>query len=340
MNQTRFIRPLGLPALLLAALCLLSACGPSDSSSLPDETTVQRTGMTTTATQAETTRTEEGAAVTTTTSVHIVVPTAVKTNRPTHAPTKKPTDKPTAKPTAATVRVRITEGMAAEQIGDLLEKNGVCTKAGFLDAVNNYDFSYYPLVSQIPAAQNRRYKLEGYLFPDTYEFFRGAKPQDAVGVLLRGAESRIGSQYTYSGMSTYQIVTLASIIEKEAQSAVDMQKVSAVFHNRLKQNMKLQADPTIDYVEKYIGTNKDPYRAAYNTYKCAALPVGPICNPGARALYAAAHPADVSYLYFCADTVTGQIYYADTLEEHNENLIKAHLATAPATTSAETAVQE
>lgn len=224
-----------------------------------------------------------------------------------------------------TVRVVIPEGFTLSQIGDRLEAKGICKKADLLKAANSYDFSYYSLIGNLASNVNRCYKLEGYLFPNTYDFYTNMKPQDALGKMLRGAQSSIGSKYSYSGMTTDQIVTLASIIEKESGNVNELAKISSVFHNRLKAGMKLQADPTINYIENYVKPNLtgdiNRYNSYYNTYKCAALPAGPICNPGANALKAAANPADTDYYYFCADK-SGNYYYAKTLEEHDANLAK------------------
>ncbi|MBW7571758.1 endolytic transglycosylase MltG [Caproiciproducens faecalis] len=227
---------------------------------------------------------------------------------------------------AQTVRVVIPEGYTLSQIGDRLEANGVCKKSELLSTANSYDFSYYSLIGKLGSSASRCYKLEGYLFPDTYEFYKDMKPQDALGKMLKNAESRIGGNYSYSGMTTDQVVTLASIIEKESGNVNEMAKVSSVFHNRLKAGMKLQADVTVIYVEKYLKPNLtgdiNRYNSYYNTRKCPALPAGAICNPGKAALNAAVNPADTDYLYFAADA-SGNYYYAKTYEEHKQNLTKA-----------------
>lgn len=220
---------------------------------------------------------------------------------------------------AKTVALTFPEGYTLSQIGDRLEKSSVCKKADFVTAAQNYDFSYYPLVKAIPSNAHRAYKLEGYLYPDTYEFYVGMKPQDAVGRFLRVAEQKIGTKYNYSGMTTDQVVTLASIIEREADDAQDMKLVSSVFHNRLKAKQKLEADATISYCTMYLlNVFGDKYKYYYNTYRCAALPAGPICNPGASALNAAANPAKTDYYYFI--TSNGKYFYQKTLDEHNAKL--------------------
>lgn len=225
------------------------------------------------------------------------------------------------------MNVTIPEGFTLPQIAARLEEKGVCSKDAFLEMAQTYDFSYYSLIGALPDNPHRCFTLEGYLFPNTYNFYKGMKPQDAIGVLLRGAQAGIGDKYAYPGMSTHELVILASIIEKEASGAADRKLISGVLHNRLEKGWKLQADPTINYVEQAIKPNitgdKDRYSAYYNTYRCAALPAGPICNPGASALDAAANPTRTAYMFFVSDKVTGEIYYAVTGEEHEANLIKA-----------------
>ncbi len=224
-----------------------------------------------------------------------------------------------------TVSVCIPEGYTVSQIGTLLESNGVCKKAGFLATVNSYDFSYYKLVSKIPSDSNRCYKLEGYLFPDTYEFYIDMKAQDVLGRMIRGAENHI-VDYSYPDMTIDQIITLASILSKETGDPSQLGKISSVFHNRLKAGMKLQADSTIYYIERYVKPNLSDdinrYNSYYNTYKCAALPAGPICNPGDMALKAAVSPDDTDYLYFVVDNQRNY-YYAATYEEHLKNCKQA-----------------
>lgn len=155
----------------------------------------------------------------------------------------------------ATVRVTIPEGFTFIQIANRLEAKGVCKKADLIKAANTYDFTQnYPLVKAHVSRPNLYYKLEGYLFPSTYDFYVNMKPQDALGLMLRESKKRITSTFNYSGMTIDQIVTLASIIEKESGNINEMKKVSAVFHNRLKAGMQLQSDVTRNYVNNYIAS--------------------------------------------------------------------------------------
>lgn len=227
-----------------------------------------------------------------------------------------------------TVNVTIPEGYTLAQIGERLEANGVCTKQELLDIVNTYDFSYYPLVAGIADSPSRCYLLEGYLYPNTYTFYLNMKPQDVVGKFLRSAQANITDEdrarAAQLGMSMDEVLTLASIIEKEAGNANEVANVSSVFHNRLASGMPLQADATREYVNRYLTPD---YAQAYNTYKCDALPAGPICNPGRRAINAALYPADTNYLYFATSSDSPPRYvYAETFEEHQQNLIELGLA--------------
>jgi UPF0755 protein len=159
------------------------------------------------------------------------------------------------------------------------------------------------------------------------------KPQDAIGKMLRSAQTNIGTKYSYPGMTTDQIVILASIIEKEANNLEEMKKVSSVFHNRLEIKKRLEADSTINYIEKYVKPDLtgdiNRYNSYYNTYKFSGLPAGPISSPGASALKAAVEPADTDYLYFVVDK-SGKYYYAKTWEEHVQNCALAGISTGDA----------
>lgn len=231
-----------------------------------------------------------------------------------------------------TVRVTITEGMTLTQIFKKLESNGVCSFDDLMKTAESYDYSYYPLIAARPS-NTRAFKLEGYLFPNTYDFYKNEKPQDAIGRFLRVGEKYITSQDRAKaramGYSMDQILTVASIIEKEGANPNEVRKIAAVIYNRLEAGMQLQMDSGIYYIERsvkpYISGDVNRYNSRYNMYKCKGLPAGPICNPGARTINAALDPADVNYLYFCHDS-SAKYYYADTYEEHLENLKKAGIA--------------
>jgi UPF0755 protein len=167
--------------------------------------------------------------------------------------------------------------------------------------------------------------LEGYLFPETYLLPEGSGPASIVRTLVGEFEKRWKPEWNERlaalGMTRHQIVTLASIIEREAKVAEERVLISAVYHNRLARGMRLQADPTVQYA---MGrrTSRVLYRdletdSPYNTYRHTGLPPGPIASPGSASLEAALHPADVPYLYFVAHP-DGHHEFRTTLREHNE----------------------
>ncbi len=239
----------------------------------------------------------------------------------------------TTAPTAReTVRITIKEGMTLTEIFKKLDENGVASFDELMNTAQTYDYSYYPLIAAAPSGQNRCFKLEGYLFPNTYEFYKNQKPQDAIGKFLRSGKAKITddmiSKAKSMGYSMDEVITVASIIEKEGANSNEVAKIAAVIYNRLEAGMKLQMDSSIYYIERhvkpYIAGDINRYNSYYNTYKCSVLPAGPISNPGMRTINAALNPADVDYLYFCHDE-NANYYYAETYEEHLENLKKAGL---------------
>ena len=192
------------------------------------------------------------------------------------------------------------------------------------------DYYYVADVLHSANAAQRKYMLEGYLAPNTYEVYTSATAEDIIRKLLSQTERAFPADYQdYAqqlGYTMDQILTLASMIEKEAKTS-DFAKVSAVFHNRLKQGMKLQSDVTIHYVtgvRKMSLDNSDlATHSLYNTYENAGLPLGPICAPSVEAINAALFPDETyvaeNYLYFCAkDPESGELYFSRTLQEHEQ----------------------
>jgi uncharacterized YceG family protein len=222
---------------------------------------------------------------------------------------------------SSTVRITIPEGYSVPQVFDLLVKKGVCASTEFLyDALSaEYDNN---LVNEIPDNENRCFKLEGYLYPDTYEFYRLSKGTDVIKRILNNADAKLTdadrAKAASLGYSMDEILTIASLIEKEAAEPEVMSGVSSVIFNRLKANMPLQLDATYFYLTRYIKPNitgdKQRYDAYYDTYKCKTLPTGPICNPGRKAIQAALNPAVTDYLYFYSDQ-DGKYYFTATYEE-------------------------
>ena len=235
--------------------------------------------------------------------------------------------------TRATVKVTIPEGFTLQQIGERLEQKKVCTKQQFLSAVEKEDIKF-EFSSQIPNNSDRFYRLEGYLFPDTYEFYVDQAPDAVVKKMLKNFETRFDESFRKatqaSGMTVDEVITLASIIQAESSNKDQMAKVSSVFHNRLKNGVNgkklLQSDATIFYatrdIEPILPVNSTNIASAYNTYKHEGLPPGPICNPGLAAIDAALSPADTKYYYFVTDK-NGNYYYAETFAKHLVNVRKA-----------------
>ena len=232
-----------------------------------------------------------------------------------------------------TMRITIIPGWTVEDVAAYLVQQRVLkTPDEFLalcrtgEAVRGYYF-----VDDVLArgdAGSRRYVLEGYLSPNTYEIYTSAGAESILRKLLSQTDSAWASSYQERakeiGMTMDEVFTLASMIEKEAKTA-DFAKVSAVFHNRLKQNMTLGSDVTVKYASGSQKMALDQTDLAvdspYNTYRNKGLPVGPICNPSMDAVIAALYPDEQyvaqKYLYFCStDPASGELHFSKTLEEH------------------------
>lgn len=228
--------------------------------------------------------------------------------------------------------VVIPEGRRTEEVGEILEQAGVVTKAAFLAALvkSQYD---EPFLQQVSSSS-----LEGFVFPAKYEFRRGVKANEVVDTLLRGFQTNVADKVQLEGqdLTLEQVVTLASIVEREAQRSSERPIIASVFLNRLKAGIPLQADPTVQYavangsassVQQYTYWKKeltvDDLKAdsPYNTYVSAGLPPGPIANPGLASIQAVVRPASTDYLFFVAQG-DGSHVFAETLEEHLRNVEK------------------
>lgn len=232
-------------------------------------------------------------------------------------------------------RFPIPEGSSVEQIAALFKEKGLIkdTKRFLELCVNGGAFKDHTFLEQVPT-KNRKYKLEGYLFPDSYDFYADATEEAIIAKLLTQFFDVFNDDFSARaedlGMTMDEIVTLATLVEKEARPN-DFARVSAIFHNRLKQGMKLQSDVTIHYItgdNRLYLTNADTaVDSPYNTYKYAGLPAGPVCNPGKAAIEAALYPDEAfledGYLYFCLKEPEGrELAFAKTLDQHNANVRK------------------
>ncbi|HEX3015931.1 MAG TPA: endolytic transglycosylase MltG [Desulfobacteria bacterium] len=224
-----------------------------------------------------------------------------------------------------TVRVTIPEGYSTEQIADLLVREKLVDKDKFFAAVRSGSFGY-DFLNGLPATNSR---LEGYLFPATYKITPGISETEIIKLML----ARFAQEYTpqvrqaiaAKSWTVEKWVTLASIVEKEAQQREDRPIVAGIFVKRLRQGMPLQSDATIQYIFGFSKAKlyvKDlQVKSPYNSYLNKGLPPGPIANPGRSSLLAAAFPAQSDYLYFVTKP-DGSEAYAKTFPEHQQNVAK------------------
>lgn len=232
---------------------------------------------------------------------------------------------------AVSVSVTFPEGIRLVDAADLLEENNVCDADEFLDYFNNDAFFGYTYEEYLPSFQDEKfYKMEGYLFPDTYTFYQEMSVELVCQKILYNFNSKIDQTYydrmNALGISLDETITLASMIQAEAGTTEQMADISSVFWNRLNNATEyplLQSDPTTKYVEEVIKPHSETYNQAlydsYDTYISSGLPSGPICNPGSEAIYAALYPNNTNYYYFYSNVDTGETYFARTLDEHDAN---------------------
>lgn len=238
--------------------------------------------------------------------------------------TIRPTQPTTAIPT---VCVTFREGLTISETAKLLEENGVCYAQDFIIAAGAPQ-GEYEFLSGIENPQERPFPLEGYIFPDTYEFYYNMDPQAVLDKFLKNYQSKIKPEYIERanelGYTMDEVLRIASIIQEEALTP-EMKTVSSVLHNRLNSAYgKLECDVTIFYLNESVAPYVDDvsvYTELYNAYKRKGLPAGPITNVGVAAIEAALYPEDTDYYFFLTDSEMN-FYYAVTWEEHSENVKK------------------
>ncbi|TCS83804.1 endolytic transglycosylase MltG [Tepidibacillus fermentans] len=225
-----------------------------------------------------------------------------------------------------TVRFTIPEGYTILQIADKLSKEGIVNKENFLKLAKEGNFNY-DFIKAIPNNANIQYRLEGYLFPDTYVVKKGATEEEIINMMLHQFQKEWKPEWTKvlqnQKMSIHQAVTLASIVEREVSVAKERPIVSGVFYNRLNNKWKLQSCATVQFV---LGKQKDRLTFAdlaiknpYNTYINDGLPPGPISNPGIEAIKAAIFPAKHDYFFFVTKKDgSGEHYFSKTFAEHQK----------------------
>jgi UPF0755 protein len=218
----------------------------------------------------------------------------------------------------------IVEGDSLFEISRKFTEIGILSEEDFLKLARDSDLlSSYEIGSD---------SIEGYIFPDTYKIPKGIEPEEAIGLMINRMREKYSDELlartTVMRMTEHEVLTLASIIEKEAVLDKERSLISAVYHNRLKKNMRLQADPTAIYGVKRFDkkiTRADLRRKTpYNTYIFEGLPPGPIASPGLKSIKAALYPSDVSYLYFVSKDDMSH-HFSKTAEEHL-NAVKQYRA--------------
>lgn len=255
------------------------------------------------------------------------------------------------------VEITFTEGMNTLEYAELLEKEHVCSKDEFLKCCSSDEFNEKnAFLKNVANSSERLYRLEGYLFPDTYNFYKGEPPEKIINTLLANYNKKISTKTDLEnyqektsiaeiaekkGLSLDKILIIASLIQAEAADSADMYKISSVIHNRLETLSSggknkfgefgfgyLQLDATVyyPYKSKQAKNKKSGnlFAPKYDTYKIKGLPPGPICNPGKEAILAALNPEKTEFYYYC-HSESGVAYYAKTNSEHAQNLKKAGL---------------
>lgn len=246
-----------------------------------------------------------------------------------------------AEPEIATVRVTFPEGNNIRQYGQRLEANGVCSASDFYDTMNSVDFSAeYDFLPSFEKLDDREYHLEGYLFPDTYDFYVGEAPDSVIRRFLNNFDAKIGEELRQAAKTTGDfyntetdldaIIIMASIVEREINVPAEMNGVAAVFWNRIKYpggtvngsatGGYFQSDATKYYPYVFnVDTLPEGFVSDYNTFNVKGLPKGPICCPSYDAIVGSINPDHENGSFFFYTDINKKVYYAVTLAEHQKN---------------------
>ncbi|OYD08840.1 endolytic transglycosylase MltG [Paludifilum halophilum] len=230
------------------------------------------------------------------------------------------------------MRLTVPEGFTVKRIADRLEKKGVDRKE-FLRAVNRQTYSQYPFAKKIPVDSKRRYRLEGYLYPTTYNVPKGTRPEVLVDKMLGQFQKRlqkndVKEKLKERNLTVNEWVTIASIVEREGLVRDELPRIAGVIDNRLEIGKKLQVDATVLYA---LGEQKErvyfkdlKVKSPYNTYRIQGLPPGPIANPGKDALQAVLEPEEHDYLFYVTrKDGSGRHYFARTEAQHKRNIARS-----------------
>ncbi|AIF51480.1 endolytic transglycosylase MltG [Pelosinus sp. UFO1] len=218
-------------------------------------------------------------------------------------------------------QITIPEGYTVDQIAKLIQEKQLGSAEKFKALAKNSNVSSYPYMMNYNA--NVVYKVEGYLFPNTYQITKGATEEQLLNMMITQFDKELSESMreraTAIGLSVKDVIILASLVEKEAQIEGDRPIIAGVFLNRLKQEMPLQSCATIQYILGYpkveLSVEDTEISSPYNTYQHMGLPPGPIANPGMAAINAVLYPKETSFIYFVADK-QGAHHFSKTYEEH------------------------
>ncbi|MBF6626543.1 endolytic transglycosylase MltG [Tuanshanicoccus lijuaniae] len=234
-------------------------------------------------------------------------------------------------------KITVIEGMQLKEIAELVAKNTPITAETFMSVVNDEAFiktlinKYPSLLKGILEVEGLRYRLEGYLFPATYDYVAGMTAQEIITKMVEAANSRyqqVRKLVDEHWLTYHQILSLASIVEREGVTTEDRKLIAAVFFNRMEAGMALQSDITVLYAldkhKEFVTYDDLEVDSPYNLYKNKGITPGPVNSPSLDAIKAVLEPTWNEYYYFVADLDTGDIYYSSTLEEH-EALVEKYV---------------
>lgn len=244
-------------------------------------------------------------------------------------------------------KILVTEGYTIKQISEAVTKNSAKKNAStpyssedFLKVVQDEAFiskmaaKYPKLLSSLPSADQVTYRLEGYLFPATYSYYKETSMEDIVEEMISTMDSYMSQYYdtiAASGKSVNDVLTLASLVEKEGSTDDDRRNIASVFYNRMNNNMPLQSNIAILYAMGKLGEETSLAADAsidtsidspYNVYTNTGLMPGPVDSPSLAAIEATVNPASTDYYYFVADVKTGKVYYSENFDDHQANVEK------------------
>ncbi|MGG6310958.1 endolytic transglycosylase MltG [Paenibacillus macerans] len=233
---------------------------------------------------------------------------------------------------AEMIKFTIPEGYTVKQMADKLSEEGLVDKETFLKLAKDASGLNDPLLSEIPADGKLTYRLEGYLFPETYELKKGSTEQDIILRMLQEMGKRLGEipdfdrKLAERGLTLNQLMTVASLVEREVVADTERGMVAGVIDNRLKDSMKLEIDATVQYVldkpkERLLNSDLRSVDSPYNTYLYEGLPPGPIAAPSLNSIEAALQPTASEYLFYVTKKDgSGEHLFAKTYKEHLMNI--------------------